>query len=104
MAIDGDRGKGLLLGHDIVERVADLRKLRRGKIGLLPNRRETGGKQQRIVLTQGDVERRGQADDHVATGRRASDLQEAQMTLRDVRVHGKIELRQSSALAPPAKL
>jgi hypothetical protein len=101
MAIDRDGRKRLLLGHHVVQCTADLCKLRRAEIGLPPDRRKTRGHQQCIVLTQGDIERRGEPDHHVTTGRRSPHFKEAEVALGDAGTTGKIQLRPSSAMAPP---
>ena len=55
------------------------------------------------MLAQGNVERRGQAHHHVAAGRGATELEKAQVTLRNAGTAGKVELRPSAALAPRAQ-
>ena len=104
MAIDRDGGIGLLLGEDVVDRLAHLGELRRIEIGLAPHRREARRDQQRIVLAQRNVERGREPQDHVAARRGAAELEEAEMALRNLRATGKLELRPAAAMAPVTKL
>jgi hypothetical protein len=55
------------------------------------------------VLAQRYIEGRREPSNHIATGGGAPDLQKTQMALRDARPAGKLELRPSSAVTPPAQ-
>ena len=103
MPIDGDGREGFLLGQHMVERMTHLGEFGCAEIGLAPYRRKARSEQQRIVLAQGNVEGRRQAEDHVAARRGAAEFEEAQVPLRDVGASRKIELRPSPALPPLAK-
>jgi len=92
VTVDRDRRIRLLLRHDVVETLADVRQLRRRKIGFSPHRGVTGGHQQRIVLAQRNVERSRDLFDHRAAGLRAAELQEAQVALRDAGALSQCEL------------
>jgi hypothetical protein len=93
----------LLLRQHVVERAHHLRKLGRGERAFPPHRRETGGQQQRVLLAQRQVERRRQAQDHVAARRGAAGFQEAEMALGNLGGAGKRKLRLAAMGAPPAQ-
>ncbi len=103
MAVDGNGGKGLLLGEHIADGARDLGKLRRSELGLAPCGGVAGRQQQGIVLAQRHVERLGEAQHHLPARVRAGKLQKAQMALGDTGASGELELRQSPVLAPPAQ-
>ncbi len=101
--IDDDGGEGLLLAQHVVERAADRRQRLGAEIGLTPGRRVTRSQQQLVGLAQRHVERRRQAQDHLAAGLGAAELEEAQMTLRAVGRRREPELRKAASLAPQGK-
>jgi hypothetical protein len=86
-----------------VERALDQRKLGRAERALAPGRRKARGDEQRILLAERQIEHRREAQHHVAARCRARDLQEADVTLGDVRRVRELELRHGAALAPPAQ-
>src|SRR5215831_3660751 len=83
--IHHERRVRLLLRQHVVERAAHLRELRRGEIAFAPRRRED----------------RGEPQDHLRARAGPSGLEEAYMSLRGLRGARQVELRESSALAPP---
>ena len=104
LAVDGNAGERFLLDEHVSHRVAHLGQLGRGEIGFAPHRRKPRRRQQRIVLAQRYVERRGEPHHHVAAWCGATELEKAEMTLRNVGAAGEIELRASAALAPRLQL
>ena len=61
------------------------------------------GEQELVSLPERDLKLLGNRQEHLATGLRATGLDEAQMTDRDPRVQCELELRQSPAPAPLAQ-
>src|SRR5215472_11379509 len=101
--IHHERRVRLLLRQHVVERATHLRELRRGEIALSPRRREARGEEQRVLLAKGDVQHRGESQDHLRARASPSGLEKAQMSLGGLRGARQVELREPSALAPPAQ-
>ena len=102
-AIDHDGGERFLLAEHVVEAAAHAFELRRGEFGLVPYRRKACGQQKRVLLAQGNLEGDGEAQDHGAARGGSAQLEEAQVTLRDVRPARQLELRDAALPAPPAQ-
>jgi hypothetical protein len=99
-AVDDQGRKRFLLPQHEVEGGADRSECGRAEIVLLPARCKPGRHQEAVVLAQRQIERRRQAVHHGAARRGASELEKAQMTLRDSGPAGQLELRPGAALAP----
>lgn len=84
--IEYDRRVGLVRGEDAIERLAHGREPRIGEGALGKRRGVAGGEQQLVSLSEGDLKLLGDRQEHVATGLRATGLDEAEMTRRDARV------------------
>ena len=88
----------MLLQHVVEGAVDDFQAWRR-PVALAPSWRIAGSQQQRVLLPQRQVHRRGQAQDHVAARRSAAGLDEAQMPLGRPRHERERELRITAAYA-----
>ena len=77
--------------------------LRRVEIGRVVRRRVTRGDEQRVAGPQRDVEVVGEVEHHLPARARSAGLDEAQVTRRDPRLRGEVELAQPTAGAPLAQ-
>jgi len=89
-----------MLKQHVIEGAIDERQLGGAELRLSPRRRKSRREQQCILLAEGQVERRRQAEHHLAARSSACALQEAQMSLRDFSRLRERELRQRPALPP----
>ena len=100
VAIDHHGRVGLVAGQHLAQRLSDRRHPRRVDRGLRKHGRVAGVQQQQVALAQRHVELLGQAQHHVAAGRRATRLDEAQVAGRDLGLERELELAQSAVFAP----
>jgi hypothetical protein len=94
---------GLLLIEHAIERLADVLHRRRIEGSLAIHGREPGRAQQHVALAQRQVERIAQHQRHLATGLRATGLEEAQVPRRDLGLLGERLLGQPSSEPPLAE-
>src|SRR5262245_2968611 len=101
--IHHERRVRLLLRQHVVESAIHLRELRRGEIALAPRGREARGEEQRVLLAKGNVQHRGEPQDHFRARTGSAGLEKAHVSLGGLRGARQVELREPSALAPPAQ-
>jgi hypothetical protein len=100
MPVHDDRWIGFLLFQDRMNRDPHWREFAVVKCGLPKHRREAGGEQQRVTLSQRNRQRIRQEEHHVAARFRPSCFEEAEMTRRDVCLVREGQLTQVSGTAP----
>jgi hypothetical protein len=103
VAVDDERGVGLVAGEHAVERLADGAHLGRLEVALAVGGRVAGGEQQAVALAQRHVEVLGEVHDELGARARAAGLDEAQMPRGDAGVQGEVELAEVPARAPVAQ-
>ena len=100
VSVHDNRRIGFLLFQDGINRGPHGRELTIVKRGHPKHRREAGGEQQRVALSQRDRQRICQEEHHVAARFRSSCLEETHMTRRDVRLVREGQLTQVPGTAP----
>jgi hypothetical protein len=93
----------LVLAEQQLQRPPHLGHLRVFEAGLAVDRRITRRREHRVALAEGDVERAGQRQHHLAAGHGAARLDEAEMPGRHLRRDGQIELAHAPDPAPFAQ-
>jgi hypothetical protein len=71
--------------------------------GLGVGGRKPGGEQHRVAVSQGDLERLAEPDDHASARQRAPPLDEAHVPLGGAGAQSELELAHAPALAPFAQ-
>jgi len=102
VAVEHERGIRLLSFQDEVERAAGQGERRRIQIGHAVDRRESGRGQQIVAVAQRHVEGSGELEDHLTARLGPAGLDEADVTARDPRFAGEIELAQLPSRPPVA--
>ncbi len=103
LAVDGDRGVGLVAGQHEVDGVADRRERGILQVELAVARREAAGEQQLVALAQRDVEALGERDDHVRARLGPPRLHEGHVAGGDAGLQRELELAEPAPHAPLAE-
>ena len=103
VAIEDERGVGLLLAQDEIERAARLRQGGGIEARRAVDRGVAGRREEIVAVTERHVERAREQDDHLAARRGPAGLDEAQMTRRHARLDRQIELTHAATRTPLAQ-